>query len=374
MKLTLSSILSGLASIAKLNANFTAIANEFQDKVLYRNNPSGEPNQMESNLDMNSNSIQNADTVYTQTLYIGGVEVVAGSVSPVPVTELGNGTAAEPSLYFTSDTDTGLYRVAANELGFTVGGALVYTVTSTGIDATGKDLIIDDLTADDISFDAASGSSVVTTGAGTFGGLLTAQAGLTVTGTVTLPAFAIPSASTATTQSPGDNTTKVATTAFVTNAVTAGGALRQCKTFTLSTASGVVAQLTPDGSTAQNTDGTPVFAESFTPTAADSIIEVDVCVNVSCGSGADPIGIAVFKDSTADTETAGGILANASIVMPCPIKLIETAGSTSARTYRVRVGNYFAGRTVYINRSGTYAAPYGSGKVISTMTIREYAP
>jgi hypothetical protein len=374
MKLTLTSILSGLASIAKLNANFTAIASEFQDKVLYRNNPSGEPNQMESDLDMNSNSIQNADTVYTQTLYIGGVEVVAGSVSPVPVTELGNGTAAAPALYFTSDPDTGVYRVNPDELGFAAGGDLICKVTASGINAAGYDLVVDDITADDISFDAASGTSVVTTGAGTFGGLLTAEAGLTVTGTVTLPAFAINSASTATTQAPGDNTTKVATTAFVTAAVSASGALRQCKTFTLSTASGVAAQLIPDGGTPQNADGTAVFAEAFTPTASDSIIEVDVHVQASCGSGADPLGIAIYKDSTADCEVASTTIANASVVVPVPIKLIETAGSTSARTYRVRIGNYFAGRTVYINRSGTYAAPYGSGKVISTMVIKEYAP
>lgn len=46
-------------NLALINSNFTKIENEFQNKVLYRDNPTGEPNQMQSNLDMNSNRILN---------------------------------------------------------------------------------------------------------------------------------------------------------------------------------------------------------------------------------------------------------------------------------------------------------------------------
>lgn len=42
-----------------INANFTEIEQEFQNKVLYRNNPSGEPNGMLTNLDMNGRRIMN---------------------------------------------------------------------------------------------------------------------------------------------------------------------------------------------------------------------------------------------------------------------------------------------------------------------------
>ena len=41
-----------------------------------------------------------------------------------------NGTAAAPSYAFASDTDTGMYRVAANQLGLTVAGARVMLLTS----------------------------------------------------------------------------------------------------------------------------------------------------------------------------------------------------------------------------------------------------
>lgn len=58
-KITLDNIASGYASTTKINNNNDAIEAELNDKVLYRNNPSGEPNQMENELDMNSNKIIN---------------------------------------------------------------------------------------------------------------------------------------------------------------------------------------------------------------------------------------------------------------------------------------------------------------------------
>lgn len=53
------SVGSQYLSVEAVNANFDAIAAELQDKVLYRDNPVGEPNQMENSLDMNSNRILN---------------------------------------------------------------------------------------------------------------------------------------------------------------------------------------------------------------------------------------------------------------------------------------------------------------------------
>lgn len=58
-KITLSDITGNYGSQQLHNANSDAIEAEFNDKVLYRDNPEGEPNQMENNLDMNSNRIIN---------------------------------------------------------------------------------------------------------------------------------------------------------------------------------------------------------------------------------------------------------------------------------------------------------------------------
>lgn len=62
-KIDLNTVSSGYLSQAALNANFTAIEDEFQNKVLYRDNPNGEPNSMQNNLDMNGFHILNAGNI-----------------------------------------------------------------------------------------------------------------------------------------------------------------------------------------------------------------------------------------------------------------------------------------------------------------------
>jgi hypothetical protein len=70
-KLTLPTISSGYATTTQLNNAFDAIEAELQNKVLYRDNPVGEPNVMEQDLDMNSNKIINVGDIE-----VGGVNVI----------------------------------------------------------------------------------------------------------------------------------------------------------------------------------------------------------------------------------------------------------------------------------------------------------
>lgn len=79
-KYTPSSISSGYQSTTQLNNNFTNIASELNNKVLYRNNPSGEPNSMQNDLDMNGNNILNLPAPATAT-------------EPVRLGDLPSGTA-----------------------------------------------------------------------------------------------------------------------------------------------------------------------------------------------------------------------------------------------------------------------------------------
>lgn len=73
MKLTLTDIKSGY-NLTSLNTNFEALEQELQNNVLYRNNPTGEPNQMEGSLDMNSNDVQNVRALDVQTFTIQGTD------------------------------------------------------------------------------------------------------------------------------------------------------------------------------------------------------------------------------------------------------------------------------------------------------------
>jgi hypothetical protein len=71
-KIDIPNIVSGYASTTALNNAFNSIETELNNKVLYRNNPNGEPNQMENNLDMNGFNILNLNS-----LEVGGIDVGA---------------------------------------------------------------------------------------------------------------------------------------------------------------------------------------------------------------------------------------------------------------------------------------------------------
>ena len=58
-KIELGGLGSGYASTTKLNEQLQKIQDELNNKVLYRDNPSGEANSMSSDLDMNSNQVLN---------------------------------------------------------------------------------------------------------------------------------------------------------------------------------------------------------------------------------------------------------------------------------------------------------------------------
>ena len=76
-KVTLSDITAGYASATALNLSFNLIEDEFNNNVLYRNNPTGEPNQMENDLDLNGNDILNAGGLSATSLTVNGVDYLA---------------------------------------------------------------------------------------------------------------------------------------------------------------------------------------------------------------------------------------------------------------------------------------------------------
>lgn len=67
--------------------------------------------------------------------FIGSISgpIVATTISATGVVSVANGTAAAPEITFTSDTDTGFYRSAANTLGIATGGAAALLIGASGI-------------------------------------------------------------------------------------------------------------------------------------------------------------------------------------------------------------------------------------------------
>lgn len=65
------------------------------------------------------------------------LDVGTGGLGIVGVTSLGDGAVGTPGLNFTSDTDSGLYRIGANNVGLAVNGAKVLDVATTGLTVVG---------------------------------------------------------------------------------------------------------------------------------------------------------------------------------------------------------------------------------------------
>ena len=74
-KITLPDIAAGYQSATQLTNAMNLLEAEFQDKVLYRNNTSGETNTMSNLLDMNSNAINNASTITCTGITVAGVSL-----------------------------------------------------------------------------------------------------------------------------------------------------------------------------------------------------------------------------------------------------------------------------------------------------------
>lgn len=94
----------------------------------------------------------------------------------------GNGTAGSPSISFTSDTDNGIYRIGANELGVTEGGSKVLDVSTTGLGITGNVTTTTANVKNNTSTAFTATSTI--TAAQLAGGLLTITSG---TDTLTIP-------------------------------------------------------------------------------------------------------------------------------------------------------------------------------------------
>ena len=104
----------------------------------------------------------------TQKVWVDAAPFNIGHLDNVSVA-MTEGTLAKPSLYFTGDTDTGLYLAASNTLGFAAGATKALTVSSTGIAVTGNATVSGNLNVTgDIVYDEVSGRNLNITGVSTF--------------------------------------------------------------------------------------------------------------------------------------------------------------------------------------------------------------
>ena len=127
-----------------------------------------------------------------------------------------------------------------------------------------------------------------------------------------------------------------------------------------------------DDSKPQNTEGAEVFSQAITPTRSDSKILITVVLNIANDSGSNLHTAAVFRDSVANAIAAGwarAIAAN-NPNSPMVINFLDSPATTSAVTYKVRVG-YSAGSSSTVQVNGGSGTRYLGGSLASGMTLME---
>ena len=130
-----------------------------------------------------------------------------------------------------------------------------------------------------------------------------------------------------------------------------------------------------DDTIPQKTEGNEVLTVTITPTNSSSILVIDFfgCGAMQGGNGI--IGAALFQDTTANalaacSQTTSG-LTSTNISFNLLLRHYMTAGTTSATTFKIRVGPKDVSLTFNVNGDTVGNRIYG-GVAATTLTVTEY--
>ena len=140
---------------------------------------------------------------------------------------------------------------------------------------------------------------------------------------------------------------------------------------TTSTRTTTAVEIPQDNTVPQNTEGAELITLAYTPTNSANTLEIEFTTSFTDVASGTKGTFALFQDSDANALRAGQINSNGggsgqSFVM----KYVVAAGSTSARTYKIRFGGA-GGNVMAVN--GTSAAAQLGGTAASILKITEYA-
>ena len=125
-----------------------------------------------------------------------------------------------------------------------------------------------------------------------------------------------------------------------------------------------------DDTKPQNTEGDEVLTATITPSSATSKVLIQAAITGTLGNVAGTVILALFRDSEtnalATTLTTGG----ASFSMSVPFVYQDSPGTTSAVTYKIRIGYPGSGAGLYVNRYTLGTAVF-NGTMTSSMTLTE---
>lgn len=154
-------------------------------------------------------------------------------------------------------------------------------------------------------------------------------------------------------------------------AVPAGSVVQVVNLLYATTTSTAASNMPLDDTIPQITEGGEMFTQSFTPTNASNKLFIDVLINASDGGTGNKMRAALFQDATANALAAvmGVNQYGANFPNQLSLKHYMTAGTTSAITFRIRMGG--AGDTITLNAiSGTRVFGGVQNCVMTIMEIK----
>lgn len=201
-----------------INENFTRIEEEFQDKVLYRSNPIGEPNTLQSDVDVNGKKVFNILELSASEVVLAGVPIGSTTVAAVAA-------ATTQAVIATAQATTATAQAVVATTQASNAAASAASVVKDGSNG------IAGLTLFKINFKNALNTFISfftnsNTAARTYtfqdrDGTIADNADLALKADLAGPTFtgvvALPTGSVGVTQALADNNTSIATTAFVQN-------------------------------------------------------------------------------------------------------------------------------------------------------------
>jgi hypothetical protein len=158
--------------------------------------------------------------------------------------------------------------------------------------------------------------------------------------------------------------------AIATTKLGAGAVVQVVNTMDVTKKTGTT-QLPIDDTIPQITEGDEYMTCSITPKSTTNKLLIQVVAYAS-PSAADNMGIALFQDATANALNSFVFyVATATAIFPFTINHYMAAGTTSATTFRVRIGRGTTGATTTFN--GSNGSRLMGGSMGSSITITEIA-
>jgi hypothetical protein len=153
-----------------------------------------------------------------------------------------------------------------------------------------------------------------------------------------------------------------------TNGVAYGTVLQVVNTSTTSFITGTTT-IPADDTIPQNTEGFEILSASITPKSATNKLKITINTFASpSAAGTNTLILALFQDSNANAIAGNTCAVGSGNTQQMNLIHYMTAGTTSATTFKVRIGCNAAG-TVGIN--GTFSTRFLGGAGVSSITIEE---